>query len=98
MAEIPKSDYGKVQTPDKAGFVIGNISCHPGGRGTIRCTVTDEENVVCQAEASAHYYRPSDAQVRYNSLTVPVRPGQRYIVQVEHVFAKVDTQFFFVER
>ena len=99
MPEIAKGQYGR-NSPAAAqsGFVVGRIEVvDEGGRGFVRCWVQDAGgNVLRDVSASAHYYPPHDAHIRYNALTMPVLAGEIYVVDAQETVARVSTRFDFV--
>lgn len=52
------------------GFLIASISCEDGERGILTVSVDGKTY-----RASAHHYGASDAWVRWNTLTIPMKKG-----------------------
>jgi hypothetical protein len=97
MPAIPQVNYDTVLQADKNLFVLGQISCCDGGRGYITCSVNDAKGDVRKVQVSAHYYRPSDSQIQYNALTMPVLAGEKYTVSAKETNASITTTFWTVD-
>ena len=98
MHTIHLIDYGQPLKARADGLIVGRIECSFGGRGYISCRVLtdDTHETEVWAKASAHYYPPNDAHIQYNSLTMPVCKGQRFVVDYEETAKSIVTIFEFV--
>lgn len=97
MPEIPENNYNTLVQAPRNLFVLGQISCNEGGRGSISCAVTAANGEVRKIQVSAHYYRLSDSQIQFNALTMPVLAGEQFKVNATETYKSIVTKFWTVD-